>query len=1457
MSGMGVPSHEPPLSGFHPAVQHWFSTTHASPTPCQNEAWEAIKAGGDALIAAPTGSGKTLAAFLSAIDRLIFENESAPLAETTRILYLSPLKALSNDIKKNLEVPLREIRAQGLAPSLEPRPLKVAVRTGDTPARERQAMLRHPPHILASTPESLYLLLTSVGGRKLLSTIDTVIVDEIHTLIESKRGAHLALSLERLDLLTPRKAQRIGLSATQRPIEQGAHFLTGGRPCAIIDRGHLRAMSLSIELPERPLESVLSQEQATDLFNRMAVRISEARTTLVFVNTRRQAERIARALTERLGKDQVTSHHGSLSRGQRLEAEERLKAGRLKALIATASLELGIDVGTIDQVFQWSSPHSITGLLQRVGRSGHFFEGHPKGILFPTSRDDLIECIALIDAVRRGDLEILRLPDSPLDVLAQQIIAMVACEDWMEDELYDRVCRAWPYRALCRSQFDQVIDMLAAGFATVRGPRGAYLHRDRLLHRLKPRAGARLTSLTCGGTIPDTAEYRVVLEPQGDVIGTVDEDFAIESTCGDIFQLGNTSWRILGLERDRLRVENANNQPPTLPFWFGEAPGRSRALSSSLSRIRRQLEDIFQPSPNQEGVRQAIHWLESTLEVPSMAAQQAVHYLFLAYRALNCLPSETTVVIERFFDETGGMQLVIHAPLGSRTNRAWGLALRKRFCRTFNFELQAAATEEAILLSLGTSQSFSLAEIAHYLSPETVREVLIQAVLDAPMFTVRWRWNVLNALAVKRFQFGQKTPPHLIRMQSEDLVTAVFPDQLACLENIRGDRRIPDHPLVFQSLKDCLTEAMDVDHLTEVLEGIRAGRIRIETRQLREASPLSLEILNARVYSFLDDAPLPERRTRAVRARRWLDLDEATDLSRIDSSALHEALRQAWPRMRSAEEVHEALVNTGYLREAELSPEQNRLLENLIIEHRAGWLGEAPERLWFATERGAEIQQLGPQRSPAKATLRPETLDNWIPKPPEPNAPTAELALVSLLRARLGAVGPQSLETLASELDLPPVLIHSALLALEGEGTLIRNPFENPLRLEWCDRTLLSRIHRAHLSRQRRSVQAVPKPVYMRFLFRWQHLHPSTQLLGPEGLAQVLEQLQGHEAPAPIWDQGLIPDRMMDYDPHWLNQLCLSGRFIWGRFSGERTSAAPIRATPIALIERRQWPLWQPIFPKPLAEGLSAPGRMLLQCLQSQGALFFEDLLQRTQLLPNQVEQGLSELVARGIVHSDGFDGLRALLRSKRQRIRPRQSPRNFDSAGRWTLLIRPGDPPAEVPEQVQQQLIQRLCGRYGVLFKALFKSMAPGYRWGDCLRLLKRMEARGELRSGRFIEGQLGEQFALEEAVIALERMAREPDAETHLLVLSACDPACLLPLHPELNLSNLQTHRVLYRDGQPLALKRGGEIIYLEDPGEAAWSYRHLLLRGNATQGARPDALRRSPSRAQRPTPGSSVIS
>ncbi len=1409
------------LDRFHPAVARWFGDRFSSPTECQLRAWPAIRARTHTLIAAPTGSGKTLAAFLCAIDDLLRQGlEQGYLDDATQVLYISPLKALSNDVQKNLQEPLCGIRDQLLAHGQPDVDIRAWVRTGDTPPGERERMRRNPPHILVTTPESLYIMLTAASGRAMLASVRTVIVDEIHALVGNKRGAHLALSLERLAGLANQPFARIGLSATQRPVGEIASFLIGNdrEPRIVVDVGHSRKRDLAVEVTDIPLDAVMSTEAWQLLYDRLATLIEQHGTTLVFVNTRRLAERAARHLGERLGEEAVTAHHGSLAREHRLEAERRLKGGDLKALVATASLELGIDIGQIDLVCQIGSPRLIATFLQRVGRSGHTLDAVPKGRVFPTSLDDLVECVALLDAVRSNELESLTVARQPLDVLAQQVVAEVAAADWEQDALLEMSRRAWPYRSLAREDFEQIVTMVAEGFSTRRGRRSALLHQDLVNRRLRQRRGSRLIAVTNGGTIPDQFDYDVILEPQGQFIGTLNEDFAFESLPGDIFQLGNTSYRVLRVERSTVRVEDAAGQPPNIPFWFGEAPGRSDELSRAVSRLRGEFAARW--AGDRAGIDE---WLGG-LGIDPSVTRQLVDYLGAAHDALGVLPTFDTVVFERFFDEAGDTHLVIHAPYGSRVNRAWGLALRKRFCRRFNFELQAAALEDSIVLSLSATHSFPLEEVREYLHAENVRGVLIQALLDVPMFATHWRWNATTALAVRRNRNGQRVPPQIQRMDAEDLVAVVFPDQLACLENIAGEREIPDHPLVRQTIDDCLRGVMDIDGLERVLRDIHAGSIRVVTRDLPMPSPLAREILAARPYAFLDDAPAEERRTNAVQARRWVEPESAADLARLDPAVVGQVRDEAWPDPRSPDELHDALLTLGCITAEEAvrglrsgaaaAPAGWRgLFDELVNQRRATCL-RLPEgyRVWVAAERLAEWMLLHPQ-----ARLEP-------PIPPVcagAGPADAEQAAKEIVRSRLQGLGPVAAATLARTSGIPLPRVEGALAALEVEGFAIRGCFVGDGE-EWCDRVLLARIHRRTIKRLRREIEPVNAADFVRFLTDWQGVSQRTRGAGERFLERVIDQMEGFEAAVAAWES-ILGARVDDYQPEWLDRLCLTGRVRWQRLSTRDPAVStPVRATPLALLPRQHANLWRQAVPAAATDRLAEPARGVYHALSERGALFLDELSAVTMFDVRTIESALRELVAAALVSADGFGALRGLAAR-----RNRSLDTNLDNAGRWYRIdATVGGEPGWTTDRLGHAA-HALLRRYGVICHTILRR-EPAFMppWRDLLPVLRRLEARGEIRGGRFVAGISGEQFALPEAVALLRETRRRPrDGES--VAICAADPLNFTGIIvPGARIPAAADTRMVYRDGVPIAVARGGQISFLGGLDEAEqWAARAAL--------------------------------
>jgi ATP-dependent Lhr-like helicase len=1485
------------LSWAHPLVAEWFTAKFGTPTEPQEQGWPHILAGRTTLISAPTGSGKTLAAFLACIDRLVRKALAGDLHDRTEVLYISPLKALGNDIQKNLEIPLGEILQMAGERGLLMPQIRTAVRTGDTLMHERRAMLKCPPHILVTTPESLYILLTAEKSRAILRDVETVIVDEIHAVADDKRGAHLTLSLERLEALTHRPPVRIGLSATQKPIEDVAHFLAGnGRPDpVIVNVGHRRKLDLAVEIPATLLGPVASNEMWDEIYDRI-VQLSEThRSTLVFVNTRRLVERLSHNLTERIGEENVGAHHGSLSRKLRLAAERKLKDGEIKILVATASLELGIDIGTVDLVIQISSPRAIAVALQRVGRSGHWRGAIPKGRFFVTTRDDLMECAALVRAIRQGDLDRLIIPDSPLDILAQQIVATCATTSvhvartfpstssgpalseksrkptlqqeanhfelsestaeaqisalartrmsepheqessdpgWDEEELYTLVKRAYPYRNLSRETFDSIVEMLSEGIAARRGRYGAYLHHDRVNRKLRARRGARLAAITSGGAIPETALFTVVAEPEGIVVGTLDEDFAIESSAGDIMLLGNTSWRIRRVEgkSGRVLVEDAHGAPPSVPFWNGEAPARTQELSLHVAELRREISERVRGispialSTKTLQVAETIAWLQDECGLDESGATQMIQYILEGRAVLGDVPTQSTIIAERFFDEGGGMQLIIHAPFGARINKAWGLALRKRFCRSFNFELQAAATDNGLNIALAEQHSFPLADVFHFLSAETVQPVLEQAALAAPVFGTRWRWDANRSLALLGFQGGKKVPPQIQRIRSDDLLASVFPDVAACQENIEGDIQIPNHPLVNEVMKDVLTEAMDIDGVKELLRGIESGRIRCIAVDTPVPSQFSHEILNANPYAYLDDAPLEERRARAVEMRRILPESVLEEVGRLDPAAIETVRQEAWPDVRDADELHDVLHTLiafpvasenswGQPPSAVLSSEDRRSsLNALALQSAAAWQplfqrlecnNRALRAQW--TERQYWVAA---ERVKAFAMILPEaTFERPVADTGE-KALLQDDALLAMVTGWMSHIGPTMAAELGNQLGIPASEIEKALLRMEAAGSILRGKFTESgvAETEWCDRRLLARIHRLTVATLRKQIEPVTPAIFMRWLLRWQHIAPGSQVQGERAVLETLRQLQGFEIPANAWERQVLSRRIADYDPAWLDQLCLTGAVGWGRLSphpakleasdgNNRRRVIPTSVAPITFFVREEADWMTPHGASGDAQGLSPISRQVFDYLCQRGASFFADIVRATGKLKAEIETGLWELVAAGVVTADGFDNLRALIDPKRRAGQGSgRASRPRHSTGRWAVLHTDS---AVERERAIEATCWMLLKRYGVIFRDLMVRESNLPKWRDLQIAFRQLEARGEIRGGRFVDGFLGEQFALPVAVESL-RASRKLPVTGEVVTISAADPLNLVGvIVPGERVPAISGRTINYRDG------------------------------------------------------------
>jgi len=1460
----------PALSWAHPLVREWFTARFGTPTEPQEQGWPHILAGHTTLISAPTGSGKTLAAFLACIDRLVRKALAGELRDRTEVLYVSPLKALGNDIQKNLEIPLGEIlQMAGERGMLMPE-IRTAVRTGDTLMKDRQAMLRRPPHILVTTPESFYILLTAEKSRAILRDVETVIVDEIHAVADDKRGVHLSLSLERLEALTHRSPVRIGLSATQKPIEEVAHFLAGnGRPDpVIVNVGHKRTLDLGVEVPASELGPVASNEMWDEIYARIVQLVHDHRSTLVFVNTRRMAERVAHHMATLIGEDNVAAHHGSLSRKLRLAAERKLKEGEIRVLVATASLELGIDVGTVDLVCHINSPRSIAVALQRVGRSGHWRGAVPKGRFFATTRDDLAECAVLVRAIHSGELDRLIFPESSLDVLAQQIVATVVSssaaaqpretpdssmttDGWDEDELFALIKRAYPYRNLTREKYAEVLEMLSEGIASQRGRYGAYLHHDRVNRRLRPRRGARIAAITSGGAIPDNSLFTVVAEPDGAIVGTVDEDFAVESMAGEVMLLGNTSWRIRRVEgrTSRILVEDAQGQPPGIPFWRGEAPSRTSELSEQLGNLRREISDRLPGVTPVEGwrnlpeVADTVAWLEKECGLDLAGAEQLIQYVIEGRVVLGEVPTQRTIVAERFFDEGGGMQLIIHAPFGGRINKAWGLALRKRFCRGFNFELQAAATDNGLNIALAEQHSFPLGDVFQFLHSESMPPILEQAALASPIFQTRWRWDATRSLALLRFQGGKKVPPQIQRMRSDDLLASVFPDVAACQENIEGDIQIPDHPLVNEVMKDVLTEAMDIDGLREVLRQIESGEIRCIAVDTPIPSQFSHEILNANPYAYLDDAPLEERRARAVQMRRALPESVLEEVGALDPAAIAQVQDEAWPDVRDADELHDVLHTLVMMPERssqysalsnqEMGEEWRRFFDTLQSQGRAlvaeVSTGTHERKFWVATERLQIFQSLHPEavRDGEDTHSIPEGIPALHSSVQSEAIDPAE-ALLSAVRGWMQHIGPTTATEIAELLEVSASEVEKALLRIEATGAILRGKFR-PGRstegisrtedasaitkeTEWCERRVLARIHRLTVSTLRKQIEPVTASQFMNWLLRWQHMAPGTQVRGEHGTLEVIRQLQGFEIPASAWERFILARRIAAYDPAHLDQLCLAGAVGWGRLSphpatlesaGEepgqetRRRVIPTRVAPIAFFVREDSDWMRPRDPgteDPERAFLSPVARRLLALLQQRGALFFPDMVRSTGNLKAEVETGLWELVAAGLVTADGFENLRALVTPKSASgMGPGKVRRPRHAAGRWSLLYSEGADRDRAVESCCWMLLRR----HGVVFRDLLTRETNLPRWREMQIAFRRLEDRGEIRGGRFVDGFLGEQFALPVAVESL-RAHRKMPLTGERVIVAAADPLNLIGIIvPGERIPAISGRSVIYRDG------------------------------------------------------------
>ncbi len=1445
------------LDAFHPAVRAWFAERFGEPSPAQLAGWPVIAAcdeppGHDVLLCAPTGSGKTLAAFMWAIDRLFRDAERGALSDHVSVLYVSPLKALANDIRINLEEPLAGIResalrlAGGRSAHGAICEVRAGLRTGDTPAHERSAMLRRPPHILVTTPESLFILLTSPRFRRSLGAVRYVIVDELHALAPNKRGAHLMLTLERLERMVrlggAARPARIGLSATLNPIERLAQFLAGvevdrggarrPRPVKVVRADErARRMDLAVIAPGPELGPLATHQHWEAMYDAVAALVRAHRTTLVFTLSRRWAERIALNLQKRVGEDAVMAHHGSLARAERLAAEQRLKRGELRAIVATASLELGIDVGAVELVCQIDSPKTISAAIQRIGRSGHRLDATPKGRLFALTLDDLIECAAAVRAIRGGRLDEVEIPTGCLDVAAQQIVAIAAEEDEIsESDLLAVLCGAYNFAGLDRAALRRLLEQLAAELpARVQGAAPKIFY-DRAGARVRPRRGARLAAITSGGTIPESGNLDVVIASEGRRIGDVEEDFAQESSRGDIFALGSMPWRILGISRNRLMVEAAPGMAPSLPFWQTEAAGRSPALSAEISALRSEIAERIARG----GDDGAAAWLAEECALEPGAARQAVDYVRRGAAALGAIPGPRTLVVERFFDGLGGTQVVIHSPLGMRFNRGLGLALRKRLCQSFDFEIQASAIDDAVLLALNARHSFPLEALLAMLSARSVRRVLEQALLAAPMFEVRLRHVATRALAVMRAMRGRKVPAWIQRLRAQEVAAAIFPQRDACFENRPPEIELPDHFIPDETMRECLTESTDAARLEELFAGIERGAVQVVTVDAVAPSVFAHRVLLAWDYSFLDDGERANRRSRTVTLNRAMaedvlrteDLSEMLAADAIESVAAEASGRALARRARDRDELYQVIHAHGALRPQALAErvagDAGAMLAELELEDRVVRVRVAP---------GAPEEVVVSEDAPLFAAAYPHALF----EPPSAaqrgeGAVEPEEAARELVRRALATSGPVEVAELGARLSMPAVALERHLPALEAKGLVFRGHFipRRPsldasaaerragaaARIEqWCDRYNLEKIHRLTLNRLRSEIEPCADHEYAAFRLRWQHVGGAGISADQSGVSAVLDQLSGVALSPELWERAILPTRVPGYRPEWLDLLCLGGELVWAAMpGGEALDEAPARIT--FLRRRRAAGVRGEAQARELAAQIADHDeRTVFLALAAGGAQYLDELAERAGLAERVALAALWRLAAAGRVSNDSFAPLRLLwaapeaLRAIAPGTGDRRAARHDAAlrarlrssvAGRWSALGGSAgvagatdvstasrtasdghreEAPAAAGSGGGRDLAREraltLLERNGIVAREMLALESTPASWHESSFALRRLEYAGAIRRGYFVRSLSGEQYALPAALEMLAAARNLNPARERPVALSAADPA------------------------------------------------------------------------------------
>ncbi|MCY7377760.1 MAG: DEAD/DEAH box helicase [Gemmatimonadaceae bacterium] len=1465
-----------PLTNFHPIVSHWFTETLGAPSAPQRAGWPAIARGEDTLILAPTGTGKTLAAFLWELNALITEGLHAPLANAVHLLYVSPLKALNNDIQRNLETPLAQLKERFERAGERFPEIRVAVRTGDTPASARAKMLRKTPQILITTPESLHILLTSVRGRTMFSALRAVIVDEIHAVAGTKRGAHLALTLERLAALSPGAPQRIGLSATQRPLDEVARFLGGCeatarstdgtsgaqgtrsapgmkpsfRPVQIVDCGLVKQMETSVVSPVDDLANV-GGTIWTSVAPLVLDRIRGARTTLVFVNNRAQAERMAARVNQLAGEEMALPYHGSLSRERRLLLEERLKAGELRALVTTSSLELGIDVGSVDLVIQLQSPKRVAAALQRVGRAGHSLDATSRGVFVPTFRDDALEQLAILDAMRTGDVEPTRVVQNALDVLAQLVVAMVASDtpEWTSAGLFDFVRRAYPYHALTRTAFDEVLKMLAGKYPSdVATELDARIHWDRIADTLSPTRGARMVATISGGTIPDRGLYTVNLADKTR-LGELDEEFVHESRVGDAFQLGSSTWRIGAIEHDRVIVVPAPGAPARMPFWHGEFMARSSHLSSRIGALRRELDEA-RTLDDLAAIQRTHHADEPT-------TRSLVEYVQAQRASTRIVPDDTHLVLEHFRDEVGSVRMVLHAPFGGRVNAPWGMALGRRIRELLNIDVQVQTTDDGLMLRLPDMGAPPPVEAIRTLGSDEAERLVLEEVGQSSLFGARFRMNAARALLLPRGNPRRRMPLWLQRLKSLDLLQAV--------------RGYPSFPILVETYRDVLQDAFDMAGLRDVLARIASGAVTIRTVETEVPSPFAASLQFGFVIDHMygKDAPRAEERAALLSLDRAL-LDELmggagaddTTLAVLDELLARRRGTAMGRQARDADELAVLVDRAGDLTRTEIAariaPETEwRGGDPMIALLASGRLIAAELPKSAGTERrfllvdsyGRYAAAFGADalsRVSAGVDLAPRAAAEVIPEVLRAAALTMKAARREILARFVALAGPVTVNDVLARHGFDAAWVQRRLEDWERRDVLVRGVFggarDEP---RWSSRRLLEQARRRELAKARQQIEAVGIDRFARFLQRWQHLTPDTRVEGSDGAAEVMAQLYGLARPAEGWERDYLPARMERYEADALGRLAASGALVWAAERRPDAKAGNLATMGrVRFFARGTGRLW--IGEVNDDTSLSDSARAVRDALRTGGASFTADVSVATGLGARQTRDALRELVAAGMATNDTMDALRDVVRwtpvsSGRERSAPdptRWLPADFVPSarpvvqrrvnarrlpkwtrpdretvtswgGRWSLVHNAGTlgPVADV-QTLAEQIARQWLARYGIVSRDWWRRERPVAGWREIYHELKRLEFRGEVRRGYFVAGLAGAQFALPDAV---ELLRAPSDVEESAVVLASSDPSnpYTLPLAPGTAPDPLARPR----GAGALLVTRGGRIVLVAE--------------------------------------------